>query len=81
MRPAEIVGRWHIHTPSDHALLDSMDCRFQHMHSGQTLVLAGDDIPWREVMVGAFEHLLGGCHVLICLRSVAPVLLGDLPSS
>ena len=76
----ELVGRRHVHAPADHALLDPVDRRLQHLHPGEALLLAGDDVP----------RARGGGR---CARTsprrrsgtrspcaVAPVLLGDLPA-
>ena len=63
-----------------HALLDPMDRRLEHLHPGEALLLARDDVPRGEVVVGALEHLLGGAGVGRGLLAVAPVLGGDLPA-
>ena len=76
-RAVERLG--HRPAPALEALLDPLDERLEHGDPGVALLLAGHEVPRREVVVGALEHLLGGDGVLVGLLAVAPVLVGDLP--
>ena len=66
--------------PAAHALLDALVGPLDHLHAGQPLLLAGRDVPRRQLVVGAGEHVLGGLLVLAVALAVAPVLVGELPA-
>src|SRR4051794_12670846 len=61
--------------------LDSLVQDLDDLHTGPFLLLTRHDVPWRELVVGAGEHLIDRLLVLLDLVAIAPVLVGELPAT
>ena len=73
-----VVG--HLGAPPPHPGLDPFVESLEHGDAGEALLLGGDQVPRRQLVIGAGEHVLGGFVVEAVLLPVAPVLLGQLPA-
>ena len=65
--------------PEFEAVLDALDCCFQHGDAGPLLLIAGNEMPRGGGVVGAFEHVLGGLVVEVALLAISPVFVRELP--
>src|SRR3954447_13570723 len=60
--------------------LDPLVEDLDHLNTRPLLLLTGHDVPRRQLVVGADEHLVDGVLVVLDLVAVAPVLLCQLPA-
>src|SRR4051794_3511745 len=72
------IGDRHPETP--HPRLDALVQALEHGDPRVALLFGGHQVPGRQLVVGAGEHLLGGAVVVAVAGPVAPILLRQLPA-